>query len=175
MPTEYLGARVISRNNLLLVLIVLEALIAIVIFRAYGDASLTRVRELLGSEDSAQLSEEDLILERLERQINSQKTKLSDLRKARSTIEGQRINWPQLLDLFFSRTPESISDTSFRPSADSVTLSGRASKNADIFEYEDALSQSPCIAQISLERISAVPEGIDFSFTLDLQVGVDCG
>ena len=172
VPKEFLGTPFIHSNGALVLLIVVELLLAVLLIRNYGDASLTRARELLGAEETPIAV--DVNQDRLERRIDQRQTTLDNLKAALSDIERQRINWPQILDLFFNRTPVGVSVTSFRPNDTEVSLSGRAQENTGIFAFQDILAQAPCVSQVELQSISAGEVGTDFIFNLGLQAGVPC-
>ena len=97
-----------------------------------------------------EVTEEDRLL----RKISQARGALNSLQGSKTQIAEQRVDWPQLLDLFFNETPPGGSVTSFRQNGDEVSLSARAKEHRQIFDYRDILTTSPYVEQVTNERSS---------------------
>ncbi len=173
IPEEYLGRRGLSRRNLFILLIVVEILIAVTLFRTYGDGTVTTIRAFLGSEEP--VSTTVVTENRLARQIKQARATLNDLKESQSEIDKQRVHWPQLLDLMFNQKPQDVDVTSFRQNEDEVTLAGRAKAHEDLFGYRDILKRAKFISQVVVPSIGAgsgTGDEVSFTFKLGLQRGV---
>ena len=172
IPREYMGRRIISRDSLLVLLVVLEVFIAVVLAQAYGGGSADTIKGYLGMDDG---TAPPVTQDRFARRIEQAEIKLSSISTVQSQIDARRISWPSLLDTFFNQTPKGLSIPSFQQAGDGVTLLGQADQHKDILEFRDTLSSSPFIASvIVLEIVSSDADGgpWEFTFELGLRKGV---
>ena len=171
IPPEYLGRRKLSRNNGLALLIVMELLIIITMFQTYGSASLSKIQELLGSEEG--LSVEQAAAERRARLVDNKRATLNSLKAAQSEIDNKRINWPQLLDLYFNQTPKGVSVDSFQQNGSEVSLLGVGPSETEVFEFRDILRNSAFVSDVTIPSLTAdAGGGVAFQFKLSLLLGV---
>ena len=131
IPAQYVKIPIFSRNSTLALIAVVELIFAIILFQTYGDQSL----KTLGFREIAPV----IVPERpLAAQIRQTKTQRNGLVNAHSSITGQSINWPKLLDLIFNGAPDRIKSISFQQTGQQLTLSGTAGAHANVFEYESS-------------------------------------
>ena len=87
-----------SRERLLLLLIIFELVLAVLLFRTYGEDSTDAVRDFLGMEVLSQ----EVRAENLRTvQITQARANLDNLSVAQREVGKQRANWPHLLDLIY--------------------------------------------------------------------------
>ena len=167
IPADHQGRRLLSGNSGFAILVVLELILVVSLFRIYGQESVTTVREYLGMEETpGPVSEPE---DRLALQIKQARQNLNDLSSAGEVISRMRVSWPQLLDVIFNQVPEGVSVTSLRPSATEINMTGTAAEHSDILAYRDALTESPFVAQVIVPTIGVDPgESKNKSFTFKI-------
>ena len=174
IPRDYARGRRLSRNNALVLLIVLELMIAILLFRTYGDAATDKAKGYLGQEEAPNLVQQNE--QRLQTQVGQKRAQLASLKDVGGAIKAKRTDWPQLLDLFFNQTPATVSVATFRPDGDLFTLTGQAEQPNDVIStYKATLLESPFVSQVTIPSIGAAAgdsDKVDFTIRVTLQRGV---
>ena len=170
IPGEYRGAPLMSRERLLLLLIIFELVLAVLLFRTYGEDSTDAVRDFLGMEVLSQ----EVRAENLRTvQITQARANLDNLSVAQREVGKQRANWPHLLDLIYNQPPADVTVSSFRQSESTVTLAGSAPTRQEVFGFQDLLNESPLIEEVAVPTLGAAGAGLEFTFKIVLRKGVN--
>ena len=159
-----------SRERLLLLLIIFELVLAVLLFRTYGEDSTDAVRDFLGMEVLSQ----EVRAENLRTvQITQARANLDNLSVAQREVGKQRANWPHLLDLIYNQPPADVTVSSFRQSESTVTLAGSAPTRQEVFGFQDLLNESPLIEEVAVPTLGAAGAGLEFTFKIVLRKGVN--
>ena len=159
-----------SRERLLLLLIIFELVLAVLLFRTYGEDSTDAVRDFLGMEVLSQ----EVRAENLRTvQITQARANLDNLSVAQREVGKQRANWPHLLDFIYNQPPADVTVSSFRQSESTVTLAGSAPTRQEVYGFQDLLNESPLIEEVAVPTLGAAGAGLEFTFKIVLRKGVN--
>ena len=165
IPSEYLGRQAFSRTNGLILLIVIELLMAIMLFRTYGSGTVDTFKSRLDMEidvGAADLPEDPLTLA-----IQNSRAQLRNARNALEELDQRRVQWPELLDLIFNQPPEGVTVSSFKHTEGRVLLEGEAPATDDMFLYKEILLESIVVFDAEILKVGGVGP-ITFQMTVTL-------
>ncbi|MBI2165517.1 MAG: hypothetical protein HYU29_03830 [Chloroflexi bacterium] len=168
MPPEYLPKPFLTPERRTLLLLVLELLVIIVLFRSYGENTTASIRYLTGRESSS--TQEQLRADQLTLQINTLKAQVNRLNASENEVATRAVDWPPLLKSIFGSGTQGLEVFALRESLGVITLSGATPRSDDIVAYREYLLQVPNVKTAKVLSVGGQAQEQRIPFTLQLEL-----